>query len=74
MPTYRTKVELYASEREMNTGIKRMEKRGWTVVSTESLEGQYGCLKTATLGCLFLPLALLGKKNPTHKVTFQKPT
>jgi len=73
MPTYQTKVLTFTSEHKMNAGIRKMEHKGWTVVGTESLEGQYGCLKTTTLGCLFLPLALLGKGKPTHQVTFQKP-
>ena len=71
---YTTKVEFYDSEKAMQRGIRREQGRGWEVVSTEAVDEGYGCVKTAALGCLFLPLALLGKKPKRYKVEYRKAT
>ena len=68
-----TKVVFYDSEGAMKNGIGGMQKKGWQVASTEVVEQGYGCLKTALLGCLFFPLALLGKKPVRYKVTYTRP-
>lgn len=70
---YLTRVEFYDSEKAMQHGIATMQRRGWDVVSTEATNEGYGCVKTAVLGCLFLPLALLGKKPQRYKVQYRKP-
>lgn len=69
----RTQVRLYATRGAMERGIRGMERQGWTVLSTEIVQGRYGCLRTGLLGCLFFPLALLGRKQDTFQVTFQRP-
>jgi hypothetical protein len=71
---YETKVLFYDSENAMQRGIAKMQRRGWQVVSTEAMERDYGCAKTIFLGCLFLPLALLGKKPQRYKVEFRRAT
>lgn len=74
IPTkYETKVFFYRSDRKAQKEIMKMEKLGWEVIDTEAIEQGYGCFKTGCLGCLFLPLALLGKKPHHIKVTFRKP-
>ena len=70
---YLTRVEFYESEKAMQQGMAKMQRRGWDVVSTEATNEGYGCVKTAVLGCLFLPLALLGKKPQRYKVQYRKP-
>lgn len=68
----RTRIEIYNSVNAMKRGIRRMERKGWFVLETETVDPGWRCLKTAILGCLFFPLALLGKKPMQHKVTYQK--
>jgi len=70
---YQTKVVNYSSEKEMQRGIRVMQRRGWEVVTTSTTDEGYGCFKTATLGCLFLPLALLGKKPKKYTVQYRRP-
>lgn len=67
-----TKVVEYRNRRAMNQGIKKMEKQGWTVTNVQAVEQGYGCLKTVILGCLFMPLALLGRKPEKYLVTYQR--
>ena len=69
---YETKIVFYSSEKEMLRGIKTMQRRGWEVVHSEATNEGYGCGKTAALGCLFLPLALLGKKPNRYKVQYRR--
>lgn len=69
---YQTRVEFYDSEKAMQRGMRKMQVRGWEVASTETTNEGYGCLKTALLGCVFLPLALLGKKPQRYKVEYRK--
>ena len=69
---HETKVEFYKDKKAMQKGIKKEQKRGWTVVSTEAVDEGYSGCKTCLFGCLFLPLALLGKKPQTWKVTYQR--
>ncbi|RMF26288.1 MAG: hypothetical protein D6759_19900 [Chloroflexi bacterium] len=70
---YEIRVLFYGSEKAMQKGIAKMQKRGWEVVDTEVVEQGYGCLKTGCLGAIFLPLALLGKKPNRYKVTYRRP-
>jgi len=67
-----TKIELYNNRRAMRNGIKKMQKQGWTVASTQVITQGYGGLKTCLLGCLFLPLALLGRKPEKYQVMYQR--
>lgn len=67
-----TKTVTYSSTGAMRRGIKKMTARGWKVVSTAVDSRGYGCGKTVLYGCLFLPLALLGKKPNHYIVTFEK--
>ena len=53
---YETKVEFYKNKKAMQKGIKKEQKRGWTVISTEAVDEGYSGCKTCLFGCLFLPL------------------
>ena len=69
---YETKIEFYTSRKRMQKGVAKMQKRGWEVVNTEvDPQGFSGC-KTCLFGCLFLPLALLGRKPNHYKVTYRR--
>jgi hypothetical protein len=67
-----TRVEIYKNQRDMRNGIKKMERQGWSVLGTQAVDQGYGGLKTCLLGCLFLPLALLGRKPQKYQVTYQR--
>ena len=70
---YQTRIEFYKNEKAMHSGIRQWEAAGWEVVGTEAIDEGYGCAKTVFLGCLFLPLALLGKKPQRYKVEYRAP-
>ena len=71
-PKVITRVEVYNSENAMAKGIKNLESQGWRVSSTTELQQGWDAGNTCCLGCLFLPLALLGKKDSHFQVTFEK--
>jgi hypothetical protein len=70
---YETKIVFYQGERGMQKGIQKMQGQGWEVVSTEAVERGFAFGKTCCLGCLFLPLALLGRKPVQYKVQYRRP-
>jgi len=70
---HETKVEFYKNRKAMQKGINKMQKGGWEVVDTEAVQQGYGCFKTGCLGCLFFPLALLGRKPEQYKVQYRRP-
>lgn len=67
-----TKIEYYYSQTAANNAIARNEKRGYRVVSVQTVDRGWSLIKTGCLGLIFLPLALLGKKKPLIQVTFQR--
>lgn len=67
-----TKVVTYKSERSMRSGIIKQYKKGWGVISTDTLDRGRSIAKTGCLGLIFLPLALLGKRKSGFMVTYQK--
>jgi hypothetical protein len=67
-----TQIVFYKNKSEMTKGINKWQKAGWTVVSTEVVPQGFGAAKTCCLGCLFLPLALLGRKPEQYKVMYQR--
>jgi hypothetical protein len=67
----RTLVQTYHSEREMRREIAKREKRGFVVQSVTRNGQGYSFVKTAALGLVFLPLALLGKKKDIFQVVYQ---
>lgn len=71
--TYQTRIVFYNSEDLMQRGIASWQNGGWEVVSTEVVQQGYSASKTCCLGAIFLPLALAGKKENHHKVTYRKP-
>lgn len=70
---HETKVVFYKDRGKMDRGIKKMQKSGWEVVDTETVEQGYSGCRTCLLGCLFLPLALLGRKPEQYKVQYRRP-
>jgi hypothetical protein len=67
-----TFVVYYDNRHEMDRGIKQMQKDGWSVVTVDVVPQGYGFLKTCCLGCLFLPLALLGRKPEKFQVMYRR--
>jgi len=67
-----TKIEYYYNQAAANRGIARNERRGYRVVSVQSIDRGWSLIKTGCLGLIFLPLALLGKKKPVIQVTYQR--
>jgi hypothetical protein len=67
----KTKVETYHSESEMRREIAKHERNGFTVASVTRNGQGYSLVKTAALGLVFLPLALLGKKKDVFQVIYQ---
>ena len=55
----------------MQKGIRQMQRGGWEVAHTEVVQGRHGC-KSVVYGCLFLPLALLGRKRDQYKVEYRR--
>lgn len=53
--------------------IKKLLSEGWTVKTTNSQAQGYKAGKTCCLGCLFLPLALLGRKKDVVEYVLEKP-
>jgi hypothetical protein len=49
--------------RKMASDIDALANDGWEIVSKEVSQQGWSAGKTCLLGCLFLPLALLGKKD-----------
>jgi len=67
-----TKVMAYDSANIANREIKKWEKANWKMVDLVIQPGSYDAGKTCCLGALFLPLALLGKKQDKCVVTFRR--
>ena len=67
-----TKIEYYYNQPAANRAITRNERRGYRVVSVQSVDRGWSLIKTGCLGLIFLPLALLGKKKPVIQVTYQR--
>lgn len=60
----RIDIKKYMTVKEMNKGVRKMEKKGWQVVNTDTKEEPIGCL-------FLLPNFLLPKKT-VYIVTYQK--
>jgi hypothetical protein len=67
----KTTVITYKSEGAMQRDIKNRERKGYAVMSVTRNGQGYSFAKTAVLGLVFLPLALLGKKGDVFQVTYQ---
>lgn len=52
--------------------IKALLNDGWKITTTHSQSQGYDGGKTCCLGCLFLPLALLGKKKDAIEYVLEK--
>lgn len=69
---YETKIVEYKNARALKKGTERMARDGWQVISITNVDQGYSAGKTCCLGCLFLPLALLGKKPQIRQVLYQR--
>ena len=58
--------------KEMASTIDRLAAEGWEVKSKEISQQGWSAGKTCLLGCLFLPLALLGKKDNIITLIMQR--
>ena len=65
--------------KDTNSGRKKMEKDiselaqdGWEVKSKETTQEGWKFGKTCCLGVIFLPLALLGRKESTIQVIMER--
>lgn len=67
--TYKDNV---AGRSQMGKDIDRLASEGWEIKSKESVSQGWSGGKTACLGCLFLPLALLGKKDNIIQVIMER--
>ena len=56
----------------MAEDIETLGNEGWEIHSKEVVQQGFSFGKTCCLGCIFLPLALLGKKDNTIHVIFQR--
>ncbi len=52
--------------------VKDLMAKGWTIKTTHSQGQGYDPTKTCLLGCLFLPLALLGRKKDVIEYVMEK--
>lgn len=59
---------------KMDRTIQQMASQGWKVHSKETAQQGYKGGKTCCLAVIFLPLALLGKKNNIITVIFERDT
>jgi hypothetical protein len=67
----KTIVVTYKSQRAMQRDIKNRERKGFTVMSVTRNGQGWGVAKTVTLGVVFLPLAIFGKKGDIFQVVYQ---
>jgi len=63
-----------SGQRHMQRDINELASEGWVVASTQVSSEGYAAGKTCCLGCLFLPLALLGRKPNSIQVMFERET
>ena len=56
----------------MENTINDLAYEGWSLKSKEVSSQGYSCGSTCCWGCLFLPLALLGKKKNLIHVTMER--
>ena len=59
-------------QQKMSEDIERMGNEGWEIQSKEVVQQGFSFGKTCCLGCIFLPLALLGRKDNSIQVIFQR--
>ena len=52
--------------------VRKLLTAGWRIVSSHSQSQGYSANKTCCLGCLFWPLALLGKKKDVVEYVLEK--
>ena len=58
---------------DMAKQIDFLSNQGWELKSKKISQQGWDASKTACLGCLFFPLALLGKKNNIITVIMERP-
>lgn len=67
-----TFVDTAAGRKEMGEQIDQLANEGWELKGKEVTQQGWDTGKTACLGCLFLPLALLGKKDNVIQVIMER--
>lgn len=61
-----------AGHSEMAADIESFSNEGWEIKSKEVVQQGFSFGKTCCLGCIFLPLALLGKKDNSIQIIFER--
>lgn len=71
---YKTLVfeDSFKGRSEMGKEIDRLSNMGWELESKETTQQGWAFGKTCCFGCLFLPLALLGKKSNVIQVIMKR--
>lgn len=71
---YKTLVfkDTYEGRKEMGEAIDRLSNQGWELESKETTQQGWAFGKTCCLGCLFWPLALLGKKSNIIQIIMKR--
>ncbi|MBI4084401.1 MAG: hypothetical protein HY431_00700 [Candidatus Levybacteria bacterium] len=62
----------FKGRKEMGEAIDRLSNQGWELESKETTQQGWAFGKTCCFGCLFLPLALLGKKANVIQVIMKR--
>ena len=57
---------------KMEQTIEDLASEGWVLKSKEISSQGWSCGSTCCWGCLFFPLALLGKKNNIIHITMER--
>ncbi|MEI7539261.1 MAG: hypothetical protein WCJ36_00620 [Candidatus Saccharibacteria bacterium] len=61
-----------SGRQKMAEVIDQLASEGWELKSKETSQQNYSFVNTCCLGCIFLPLALLGKKKNSIAVVMER--
>lgn len=61
-----------SGRQQMIEDIERLGNEGWEIQSKEVVSQGFSFGKICCLGCIFIPLALLGRKENSIHVIFQR--
>jgi hypothetical protein len=67
-----TFIDSPSGRQKMSEVIDQLANEGWELKSKETSQQNYGFVNTCCLGCIFLPLALLGKKKNSIAVVMER--
>ena len=67
-----TFIDTASGRQKMAEVIDQLARDGWEIKSKETSQQNYSFVNTCCLGCIFLPLALLGKKKNNIVVVMER--